>query len=137
MTDRLRLGLGGLVVVALAGVLWGAFDAPRNSEIGDVTAALEAWARFASSGDSEELAGHFVVDGPQYQQLFREAAADRSWDGRRYQFQLAQAEVVGPGLVTGTVTLYRDGEVTMTAGWEFDLRLVGGRWQIWTVRTVN
>ncbi|HKX76404.1 MAG TPA: hypothetical protein VJR05_13545 [Acidimicrobiia bacterium] len=137
MTDRLRLGLGGLVVLVLAGVLWGAFNAPRNGEITDVAAALEAWARFASNGDAKELAGYFVVDGPQYQQLSREAAADRPWDGRDYQFQLAQAEVVGPGLVTGTVTVRRDGEVTMTAGWEFDLRLVGGRWQIWTVRTVN
>ena len=136
MTDRLRLGLGGLVVLVLAGVLWGAVDTPRTGQVTDVESALEAWARFASDGDLEHLAGRFVVDGPQYQQLAGEAA-NRQWDGRDYEFELADAEVVGSGLVAGTVTVRQEGEVTMTARWEFDLRLVDDHWQIWTLRTLD
>jgi hypothetical protein len=135
VTDRLRLWLGGLVVLALAGVLWEAAAPSGTGEIAEVTAALDAWARFAASGDLDHLAGHFVVDGPQYRQLSDEAAEDREWDGRDYQFGIADAEVVAPGQVVGTVTVRRDGEVTMTARWEFDLRPIEGRWQIWTVRT--
>ncbi|MDP3984075.1 MAG: hypothetical protein Q8Q52_03605 [Acidimicrobiia bacterium] len=145
MTQRIRFGVGLGLVAALGFVLWTMFPPPvpgdeRGVLIDEIAAtreALAAWAEFASSGDLSTVHGFFDPDGPQYRQLAAEAAAAREWDGDQYDFTLADAEVVAPGLVTGTVTVSRSGNLVQSFIWEIELRHLGGRWQIWTVRTAN
>ncbi len=135
MTERIRLGVGAGAVALLALVLWWlAASDPVPDQLADTRAALAAWADFASTGDLGAVEGFFVVDGPQYRQFVLETT--QSFDGQEYAFTLDDAEVIRPDLVGGMVTVTRDGLVTMTSRWEAELRLVDGRWQIWTVRTV-
>ena len=127
-----------MVAVAMLGsLLW--WLVPQSSEsdlITDTRSALEAWARFASSGDVRALDGHFLVGGPQYLQLQSEASSPVG-DGDDYSFKLQNAEIVNEGLITGTVTVYRNGLLSSSHRWEIELRLSRGRWQIWTVRTLE
>lgn len=126
-----------MVAVAMLGsLLW--WLVPRSSEsdlITDTRSALEAWARFASSGDVRALDGHFLVGGPQYLQLQSETSS--VGDGDDYSFTLQDAEIVHEGLIAGTVTVYRDGVFSSSHRWEIELRLPGDRWQIWTVRSLE
>jgi hypothetical protein len=100
--------------------------------------ALDAWGRFAVSGELGLLEGHFDPAGPQYRQLASESerlAANPIGDPP-YGFALAAEEVRGSGstvFVVGGVTVTRPGEPEQTLRWSIEMHLIGDRWQIWTV----
>lgn len=141
MTYRLRLVVGITAVTALAGglALALAADSTPPDSTGEIAAAEEAmsaWARFASTGDLQAVKGVFAEDGPQYQQLVQEAPT-LSNEGAHYRFALADPVLLQPGLVRGLVTVSRPGEPDQNYVWDVELRLMEGRWQVWTVRTAN
>jgi hypothetical protein len=118
----------------------------QNATPGEVAAAqgardaLDAWARFASSGDLDQLRGPFDPAGPQLARLKAEApgVAARAAGGA-YSFS---AEVLGVNagrnrdeqLVGADVVVSRSGESDQRFTWELVLRRSEERWLLWTVR---
>lgn len=107
--------------------------------------ALDAWGRFAVTGDLEELDGHFHPDGPQYAQL-RDEAPDvraRGDGGFPYSFGIEDASIedasvdtlhAGRALLHVEVALNRPGEPTRLLRWELDLvHEPHHGWRVWTV----
>jgi hypothetical protein len=132
MTNRLRWALALVVTVALAGAWWLARPDEAAGEIEAAQQALTAWGLFAGDGQASRLSESFG-NGPQLALLRRE----RIEPGPPYTFTLSDASVVAPGLVIGTVTVTRPGEVVQTFHWEIELRATGGDWKLWTVRTAR
>ena len=102
--------------------------------------ALDAWGRFAVTGDLDDLDGHFHPDGPQYAQLRDEARAvrARSDGGPPYSFEIEDATVnafhARRALLHVEVTLNRPGEPTRSLRWELDLvHEPHHGWTLWTV----
>ena len=102
--------------------------------------ALDAWGRFAVTGDLEELNGHFHPDGPQYAQLQDEASAvrARSDGGPPYSFEIEDANVDAlreqRALLHIKVTLNRPGEPVRSYRWELELvHQPQDGWTVWTV----
>lgn len=104
-------------------------------------AALDAWARFADSGDVDHLEAVFDPGGPQFARLRAEAPglAARPGAGGRYAFT-ATAMQVGAGssaderVVVADVVVSRVGETDQRFAWELVMRRGEGRWRLWTVR---
>lgn len=103
-------------------------------------AALDAWARFASSGDVATTDRTFHPDGPQRVQLEAEATSVRPVSERSYVF-VAEGLVVEKGhqvderRVQANVAIRRAGEVDRRYAWELEMRRTGpgGPWLLWTV----
>ena len=106
-------------------------------------AALEAWARFASTGDVAVLRDSFDPTGPQFTRLRAEApqVATRSTSGAPYTFSAAtlgtsQGTDPDEQLVGADVVASRPGEADQRFAWELVLRRAGANrpWLLWTVR---
>lgn len=105
----------------------------------DVAAeGLQAWGRFAVSGDLETLAAWFSTRGPQWARFEQEAPAllaDPLGDPP-YRVVFDPLETVthaGRARVVAEVTFVRTGEPSQAFDWEILLRREDGRWRIWTV----
>ena len=106
-----------------------------------VRAALDAWAKFASTGDLGPVRATFDPAGPQLARLNSEAAGvkARPAGGGPYTFS-AKVFGVGSGrdrdeqLVTADVVVTRSGEADQRFTWELVMRHTDGRWLLWTVR---
>ena len=140
MTERLRLVTATLLVGVLGTALWFAASTTRagvgdvdGGEIEAASAAIDAWAAFATSGDIESLSGWFADDGPQFSQLQSEVGS--IVPGGDYDFALTEAEVVEPGLVRGSVTVTGASGPTQTYRWDIELIRQNNHWKVWTVRT--
>ena len=103
-------------------------------------AALDAWARFASTGDLDQLRDTFDPAGPQLARLTSEAPALRSrpLTDDPYTFSATVLSVgAGPNrdeqLVAADVVVSRPGETDQRFAWELVLRRSGGSWLLWTV----
>ena len=102
--------------------------------------ALDAWGRFAVTGDLEELDGHFHPDGPQHAQLRNEAPAVRARadGGPPYEFQIEDATVEvydsRHTRLRADVTLTRPSEAARSYKWRLELAPgPDGGWKLWTV----
>ena len=142
MTYRVRISIGLVVVISLAGGLFVAMPrielgAERASEIEAVEVAMTAWARFADTRDLATVAGIFAEDGPQFRQLSAEAESSDGRGGAPYLFVLSDPTVLQPGLVRGSVVVSQNGDTDQVFLWDIELRSIDGRWQVWTVRTAN
>ncbi len=147
----------GLIVVLAAVLLWQFFDwssdEPAGSDVvtigtpapvvvSDEAAwvaaaqdALDAWARFASTGDLAALDGFLDPAGPQYAQLVGEASTIGSGEAT-YTFVLENAAAAmrdGFPVVSGTVMILRDGEIVDEVVWDLHLIEGGTGWLLWTV----
>ncbi|MDF1597367.1 MAG: hypothetical protein P1T08_14915 [Acidimicrobiia bacterium] len=147
----------GLIVVLAAVLVWQVFDwsseEPAGSDavtigtpvpvlvfdeevwIAAAQDALDAWARFASTGDLAVLDGFLDPAGPQYAQLFGEASTIGS-DEATYSFTLVEPTAAmrdGFPVVSGTVIIARDGETVDEVVWDLHLIEGGTRWLLWTV----
>ena len=109
-----------------------AYEAADAGEIAAATGAVRAWAGFAETADITKLSGWFALDGPQYSQL--ESEVMFLVPGGSYEFSLADASVVGPGLVRGSVTVTTGRGNDETYDWDIELINEDGRWLVWTVR---
>ena len=120
--------------------------APLPDADADITQAvheaLEAWARFALSGDLQELAGHFHPDGPQYAQLRTEASGMHHLGDADspYRFDIHRVTVQSRTRSHATAlvdtSLSRQGEATRRYQWLIKVRLYGDDgWVVWTVAT--
>ena len=104
-------------------------------------AALDAWARFADTGDVDQLEAVFDPGGPQFARLRAEApgVAARPAAGAPYAFT-ATGMQVGAGssaderVVVADVVVSRMGEADQRFAWELVMRRGEGRWRLWTVR---
>lgn len=115
-------------------------EPPDDVLIASVLTAVDAWARFASTGQLAEVANSFVQEGPQYQQFAGEAPSRRTAAlGAPYRFTLADPVVLpdqpdGDRLVRADLTLAREGSDPQVFRWDLRLRRGGdGVWRIWTV----
>jgi hypothetical protein len=115
---------------------------PRDRVLADSRQALRDWGRFGVSGDLNVVKASFWPNGPQYQQLAREAPRlrQRPLGPPAYQFVLEGPVVVleagGDRLVRGVVKSTRQGEPTRSFHWDIYMRQdrgAGGRWRLWTV----
>ena len=95
--------------------------------------AMGAWASFAATGDIEQIADWFAVDGPQYAQMQMEAG--RIVPGEKHVFYLSDARLVEPGVVRGSVTVSGQGPDSQRYLWDIELVQRDGGWKVWTVRT--
>ena len=116
--------------------------APAAGPVEDAArAALDAWARFANSGDVDQLEAVFDPGGPQFARLRVEApgVAARPAAGAAYAFT-ATGMQVGAGssaderVVVADVVLARAGEADQRFAWELVMRKGEDRWRLWTVR---
>jgi alkylhydroperoxidase family enzyme len=103
--------------------------------------ALDAWARFASTGDLNQLGDTFDRSGPQFARLSAEATAMRAatLNGAPYAFSATVVGVsAGDGhdeqVVAAELVLSRPGETDQNFAWDLVLRRSGGQWRLWTVR---
>ena len=116
--------------------------APAEEPVEDAArAALDVWARFADTGDVDQLEVVFDRGGPQFARLRAEAAgvAARPAAGAPYAFT-ATGMQVGAGshederIVAADVFVSRAGETDQRFSWELVMRKSEGRWRLWTVR---
>ncbi len=140
MTESLRRLTATLLVAVLAAGFWYATSAVHiddgdvgGAEIEAAAQAVRAWGDFAATGDIGVISEWFAGDGPQYSQLQAEVASIVS--GGVYDFALSDAELVGPGLVRGSMTVTGESGEPQTYLWDIELVLQDGRWKVWTVRT--
>jgi hypothetical protein len=110
--------------------------------IADSRRALQDWGRFGATGDLSTVKASFWTEGPQYQQLAREAPRlrQRPIGLPAYQFVLEDpVTVLAAGkdrLVRGVVKTTRQGQPTRSFRWDIYMRqdpAAGGRWRVWTV----
>jgi len=119
----------------------GSATSPSQAELVAVsTDAVDAWGRFASTGDLGQVADHYVADGPQYRQFSAEAGTRQAEvGGPPYRFTLTDATVLGDQpagdrLVRGTLELTREGQPPQRYRWDLRLRRVAdGSWRVWTI----
>lgn len=106
-------------------------------------AALDAWARFASTGDVAALRDTFDPAGPQLARLSAEApsVAARAAGGPPYSFSATVLYITtgrnqDEQLVAADVVLSRAGKPDQRFAWELVLRRSGpdAGWLLWTVR---
>lgn len=104
-------------------------------------AALDAWARFAVTGDLTLLDGTFDPNGPQYELLETEAGnrSTSTPDAIPYEIEFSNVSVDESKdletVVGATLRWTRSGETEQSFGWDLVLRLGSGdRWLLWTVR---
>lgn len=103
-----------------------------------VNAAMEAWGRFAVSGDLDEVSGWFAGDGPQYRQFEEEAeelASDQigpppySVVVENLRVESSESEA----RAGGRFVFVRTGEASRSYTWVVVLTRRDGRWLVWTV----
>lgn len=98
--------------------------------------ALDAWGRFAVTGDVGLLKGRFDPNGPQYRQLQSEAPGLRAGPPA-YSVTIASPEIDVEGeesaRVVGTVTFEREGELPQTFEWQITMRRDTSGWRLWSV----
>lgn len=101
-------------------------------------AALDAWGRFAGSGDLTELEGHFASGGAQLARL--ESEVEGLVPGNAYTVLLSNSTVTrstdAQVTVTGDVTWIRSPEPTQRYRWAIDLASGPSGWTLVTARTV-
>jgi type IV secretory pathway VirB10-like protein len=114
---------------------------PDEVLVATARAAIEAWGRFASTGQLAEVANAFVQEGPQYQQFVSEAPSRRTAAlGPPYTFTMDNPVVLpdqpeGDRLVRADLELAREGSVPQVFQWDLRLRRGDdGVWRIWTVQ---
>jgi hypothetical protein len=116
--------------------------APAGESVEEAaTAALNAWARFADSGDVDQLGPAFDLAGPQYARLRAEAPvlAATPAGGAPYGFTATGIQVRpgggdGERVVVADVVVSRPGETDQRFAWELVMRKSEGHWRLWTVR---
>jgi hypothetical protein len=135
VTGRVRKSAALVLVVCLGAASWLISRAEGRLEDETVAAAdaLQAWARFASTGDIDLVLDSFAEDGPQLRQLRSEVESIEP--GPPYTFELSNAAIVGEGIVRGTVTISRVGELEQVFRWDIELVRVDNRWKLWSVST--
>jgi hypothetical protein len=113
-------------------------ERPEDPVVAAARASLEAWARFAGSGDLRVLVGRFAPEGPQYRRL-RLEAPDLLGGGHPgpYRLRLLDGSVEDPSsgderVVQATVMFSGPGGAE-TWRWDLYLRRTGDRWLLWTV----
>jgi Calcineurin-like phosphoesterase len=109
--------------------------------------ALTAWGRFAVTNQLGTLHGSFWPNGPQYQQLAREAKLRRGTKALgppAYRFTLTRVRVLAPSpqhrILRGRVRVTRPGEASQSYGWDVWMRhggASGDRWRLWSVNTTR
>ncbi|HEY2960605.1 MAG TPA: hypothetical protein VGM21_20740 [Actinomycetota bacterium] len=119
------------------------FSAADQRVIGGAQRALTAWGDFAVTGDLAKLDDTFWKEGPQREELAKEASGLKSkhLGSPPYKFALAPSRVLGAPegqkIVRGTVKVSRPGEQEQTFQWDVYMRKVPGsnpeRWRLWTV----
>ena len=104
-------------------------------------AALDAWARFASTGDIDHVRETFHPAGPQLARLNAEAQAGRVQPagGAPYAFSATSLRVSSgrnddEQVVAADVVVSRPGETDQRFKWELVMRSIDNRWVLWTVR---
>lgn len=101
-------------------------------------AALDAWGRFAGSGDLGELRSHFAPDGEQLAQLRLQAGAVAVGEPYRVRLENPSAHDDGDGMtVIGDVVWTRAGEPEQRYRWAIELQRAPVGWLLTTVRTVD
>ena len=135
MTGRVRQSAALVLVVCLASAWWlvSRAEGRLEDETEAAADALQAWARFANTGNIVLVLDSFAEDGPQLRQLKSEI--DSIEPGPPYTFELSDAVVVGEGIVRGTVTIDRAGEPDQVFSWDIELVQEDGRWKLWSVST--
>jgi hypothetical protein len=119
------------------------FSAADQRVIAGAQQALTAWGEFAVTGDLGKLGDTFWKEGPQYQELAKEAPALKSkhLGSPPYKFTLTPSRVLdasgGQKIARGTVNVTRPGEQEQTFHWDVYLRKAPGsnpeQWRLWTV----
>lgn len=107
-----------------------------------VTGAMAAWGRFAVTGDLEEVSPWFAPDGPQYRQFEEEAEMLSSAPIGPPPYtvlveDLHVEEWDGGARAEGGFVFVRTGEPSQSFHWVIELTRRGGRWQVWTVTTID
>ncbi len=107
-----------------------------------VTGAMAAWGRFAVTGDLEEVSSWFAPDGPQYRQFEEEAERLESAPigPPPYTVLVEDLDVEewdGGARAEGGFVFVRTGEPSQSFHWVIELTRRGGRWQVWTVTTID
>ena len=110
--------------------------------IADGEQALADWGEFAVTNDLETVKDTFWANGPQYQQLQREAKARKEPIGPPpYKMTMTGVQVLKPQenqrVLRGRVQMTRPGERPQSFNWDVWLQAdpaAGGRWRLWTVR---
>jgi hypothetical protein len=161
---RRRQTLLGLLLLPLA-LVWLPLGGPGSSKVGAPppsppaapTAeqqalaagrrALAAWGRFAVTNNLGTLRGWFWPNGPQYQNLAREATLRRgtkTLGPPAYQFTLARVQVLTPSsrqrVLRGRVRVTRPGEASQSYGWDVWMRrgaASSDRWRLWSVNATH
>ena len=104
--------------------------------------ALEAWGRFAVTGDLEPLGPWFAADGPQYAQLVEESTALKAapLGDPPYVVTLESAtaslDAEGRAVVEGSVSFTRTGEATQRLEWRMTFHPGPQGWTLWSVQSL-
>jgi hypothetical protein len=152
---RSWLLIGALVVVAII-LAWVTVDGlPGDGQaaattttttvdqraIADGQKALADWGVFAVSNNLGDVKDSFWANGPQYQQLAKEAKARKPLGPPPYKMTISGVKVLKPRddqrVLRGRVQLTRPGERTQNFNWDVLLQVdpaADGRWRLWTVR---
>lgn len=104
-------------------------------------AALDAWGRFAVSGDLSQIGATFAPGGPQLERLRAEAPQIEAHPPGTppYTFTLTNETVLGGAsaderIVRGDVVVSRPNEEDQHFQWDLVLHRTESRWLLWTVR---
>ncbi len=101
-------------------------------------AALEDWARFATTGDLDALRDTFDAGGPQFAQLAGEEISPVAGPPYRFDATIGPTSAgsrVGEQVVMADVVVSRPGEADQRFSWEVVMRQGADQsWRLWTVR---
>ena len=145
----------GLLVVAAVILAWLTVDGgrpgskraaattsttPDQRVIADGERALADWGEFAVTNDLGTVKDSFWANGPQYQQLAKEAKTRKRIGPPPYTMTMTGVRVLKPRedqrILRGRVEMTRPGEKPQTFNWDVWLKVdpaSGGRWRLWTV----
>jgi hypothetical protein len=144
----------GLLVVAAVILAWLTVDGrpgpkraaattsttPDQRVIADGERALADWGEFAVTNDLGTIKDSFWANGPQYQQLAKEAKTRKQIGPPPYTMTMTGVRVLKPRedqrILRGRVQMTRPGEKPQTFNWDVWLKVdpaAGGRWRLWTV----
>ena len=113
---------------------------PDQRAIADGERALADWGVFAVTNDLGTVKDSFWANGPQYQQLAKEAKTRKRMGPPPYTMTMTGVRVLKPRedqrILRGRVQMTRPGEKPQTFDWDVWLKVdpaAGGRWRLWTV----
>ncbi len=116
-------------------------DAVTEAEVlAAAKGALDAWGRFAVSGDLEALGPWFDPEGPQYGQLAQESPELQAEPlGNPPYLVTLESPVVsldeqGRPVVEGSVVFARTGEAAQRLEWRMAFRRGSEGWALWSVQ---